>query len=433
MAAKKKTAKKTGAAKINRNSRTPIEDWRVRIRMYRKWLGDCFLLTFRSGDVKKHILIDCGALTGTPQGVQKITEAVEDIRTETGGDLMALVVTHEHWDHISGFLDAIDSFKKFSNIAEVWAAWTEDPNQAIAKERKRQNRLRIDAIQSALSRWNSTGNDDDQQRGGAVAALMDFLPAGGLAAFAESTNKAMQNALSLGAQKLVSPGDTIDVKQVPGLRVHVLAPPKDIKALHKMTGNVGRDMYGVGFSSSQIAATEAFAAAASKISSLRQDAYIPFEPYLGWDQEEWSDKWSALSTSYGKERQRRIDSDWLNSAADLALQIDSYTNNTSLVLAFELPDTREVLLFVGDAQIGSWQSWFEVKFADAELTVGDLLSRTIFYKVGHHGSHNATLKLGGLESMTSSKLVAAIPVDEQFAHLPKGEIRKAGTCQPVLF
>jgi hypothetical protein len=85
-----------------------------------------------------------------------------------------------------------------------------------------------------------------------------------------------------------------------------------------------------------------------------------------------------------------------------------------------LPDSKEVLLFVGDAQVGNWQSWVDVKFADPNISAADLLSRTVFYKVGHHGSRNATLKQGGLEAMTSPKLVAAVPVDEEFAHRPKG-------------
>ena len=41
----------------------------------------------------------------------------------------------------------------------------------------------------------------------------------------------------------------------------------------------------------------------------------------------------------------------------------------------------------------------------------ELLSKTAFYKVGHHGSHNATLKRHGLEMMTSADLTAMIPVD----------------------
>jgi hypothetical protein len=44
-----------------------------------------------------------------------------------------------------------------------------------------------------------------------------------------------------------------------------------------------------------------------------------------------------------------------------------------------------------------------------------LLERAVLYKVGHHGSHNATLRELGLEMMTSDELVAMIPVDQEFA------------------
>ncbi len=40
----------------------------------------------------------------------------------------------------------------------------------------------------------------------------------------------------------------------------------------------------------------------------------------------------------------------------------------------------------------------------------NLLSRVVFYKVGHHGSHNATVTDKGLEAMTHPDLVAFLPV-----------------------
>ena len=49
-----------------------------------------------------------------------------------------------------------------------------------------------------------------------------------------------------------------------------------------------------------------------------------------------------------------------------------------------------------------------------EVTGPDLLKRAIFYKVGHHGSHNATLKAQGLEEMERLR-VAMIPVDHNMA------------------
>ena len=106
--------------------------------------------------------------------------------------------------------------------------------------------------------------------------------------------------------------------------------------------------------------------------------------------------------------------------AELALKLDSDTNNTSLALAFELPD-GQVLLFPGDAQVGNWESWSELSWKDGDRTITgkDLLARTTLYKIGHHGSHNATLREKGLELMVRRDLVALLPVDQDVAHNKK--------------
>ena len=93
------------------------------------------------------------------------------------------------------------------------------------------------------------------------------------------------------------------------------------------------------------------------------------------------------------------------------------------MLAFEIIDSGDVLLFPGDAQAGNWLSWQDLKWeledpksSKKTLVSGpDLLARTVFYKVGHHGSHNATLKAKGLELMTRDDLMAMIPVDHAIA------------------
>jgi hypothetical protein len=414
-------AKKAAAKKPKRPAKKAAAgSWRVRIRMYRKWLGDCFLLSFRNKSTLSHVLIDCGTFWGSPQGKQKIVQAVQSIAAETGGKLDALVVTHEHWDHVSGFSQALDEFKNL-DIGEVWAAWTEDPDQDVAKDKKKQKKLQLAAVSAALRHWSASDNPQDQERGAAVAALMGFQPEGGigpaLAAFSESSNEAMTNALSLGPNQLLEPGTVLEPAFLPGVRVHVLAPPRAAASLRDMTGTPETDMYGgrdtLGASASTGADTAFYLAAAGQIpDSGIADRYAPFDRYLQWDEAAWKARWPLLADSYRSEPHRAIDRDWLNSAAELALQLDSYTNNTSLVLAFELTGTREVLLFVGDAQIGNWLSWAK--------GAKDLLAKTIFYKVGHHGSHNATLKTGGLEAMKSPQLVAAIPVDEDFARKPKG-------------
>jgi len=116
---------------------------------------------------------------------------------------------------------------------------------------------------------------------------------------------------------------------------------------------------------------------------------------------------------------RRIDTDWLAASANLALQLDSATNNTSLVLAIELGDGK-VLLFAADAQVGNWLSWQDLSWTmgGETITGPDLLKRTHLYKTGHHGSHNATLREKGLEMMSELE-IALIPVDHEMA-LKKG-------------
>jgi hypothetical protein len=66
----------------------------------------------------------------------------------------------------------------------------------------------------------------------------------------------------------------------------------------------------------------------------------------------------------------------------LAVALDQAVNGTSLMLTFVVGNLS--LLFPGDAQWGTWKA----VLADPEKR--RLLGKTHFYKVGHHGSHNAT-------------------------------------------
>ena len=76
----------------------------------------------------------------------------------------------------------------------------------------------------------------------------------------------------------------------------------------------------------------------------------------------------------------------------------------------------------GDAEkqaivAGSWLSWRDTqwKLDDETVTGPDLLARNVYYKVGHHGSHNVTLQKKGLELMTSKDLSAFIPTNKHDA------------------
>jgi hypothetical protein len=420
------------------------EGSRVRIRMYRQGIGDGFLLTFYGASEPRAILIDCGVLTGTPNGKDKIRRVAQNVAQslaqETGGKLSALVATHEHWDHVSGFYDAKDIFDPM-NIGEIWVAWTEDLSNPVASALKRQNKFKLQALHMALAHMASFGEPQYQAYGPGISELLGFFggpaDAAGMVGFSEKTSDAMSAVTQRNpAPTYFKPGDLIKRDWLPGVRVYVLGPPLDTAMLKKLQGKAGRETYGLTGADSAFATALAAALAdpdAAPDPSLTGaiDAALPFDRSLQWRDEDKILKnrdFKRLYQEYQSEGEawRRIDQDWLLSAARLGLQLDNATNNTSLVLAFEFTDTGKVLLFPADAQIGSWKSWltlnWKVKESDTEektIDTPDLLRRTVFYKVGHHGSHNATLKEGGLEAMIAPELVAAIPVDQVFANNSK--------------
>ncbi len=80
-----------------------------------------------------------------------------------------------------------------------------------------------------------------------------------------------------------------------------------------------------------------------------------------------------------------------------AKTLDSFLNNQSRGVLFEVAGKK--LLFVGDAQAGNWEHWLYATDSPEKSPSGALspdgtsiLESIDFYKVGHHGSTNATPK-----------------------------------------
>lgn len=404
----------------------------ARIRMFRLGIGDCFLLTFAGEGGERHVLIDCGILQGSPNARARLRAVADSIRETTGNHLDLLVATHEHWDHLAGFLEAADVFDAMK-IDQVWVAWTEDPSDAAAIRLKQDRRLRLEAIHLALAALARSDDDDARTCGQAIADVMGFY--GGpsatatISAFSERTGEAMRKVTERrdgAAPVYCRPGDVRTPWQGSPLKVYVLGPPRDEKFLQDLRGRAATDLYRLSGADDLYATAlrHSLAAARDENGRFMDDRSFPFHPTLLWKTREDIGRdppLSALNRIYNDDASdwRRIDSDWLLSSARLALQLDDATNNTSLVLAFELADGR-VLLFPADAQIGSWRSWLSVAFKPAAagatpVAPRDLLQRTVFYKVGHHGSENATRREDGLEAMTDRRLVVAIPVDQDLA------------------
>lgn len=402
----------------------------VRVRMYRPGLGDCFLLTFQRENRDVNMLIDCGVFLGTSGGADRIREIVQDVDEQSNQKLDVVVATHEHWDHLSGFIYAQEAFETL-NIDQVWLAWTEDPNNPLAQQLQMDREIKFNALQLAMKNLG----DEFGDFGMGLQEVLNFFGESLGAAGGRSTRAAMDfiSAHPSAAIRYCYPGkDPLTIDSLPGVRIYVLGPPEDETLIKRSEPSAGGDevyqLTHLNLANSFFAALPPGPGAEDDKFGQIRDLCFPFDQRFRISLKEARQQ-EFFIQHYGFDvgekdeiGWRRIDADWLSMAGELALALDNDTNNTSLVLAIELVDTGKVMLFPADAQVGNWQSWhsheWELDLANGQtrtITARDLLARTVLYKVGHHGSHNATLRDQGLELMTSQELVAMIPVDEQFA------------------
>ena len=419
------------------------------VRMYRIGHGDCFLIAFASENPERpaYVLIDCGFKPGSPGKLTQPTDAKaigKHIIATTGGFVDVAVVTHEHQDHVNAITP-----KNFPDlkVGKVWFAWTENPEDDVANalRKKFKDRLLglIDTRAGLLGagknddaenvKWYlefELGEDADQFNGKSHAAAAGKDPA-------QSANKVVMKYL-----RDCAPGEPDylyphgKARAVPGAkaaRAFVLGPPRDVDKIDDLDPEGDEDFgHGLG------AAAASSAGGAPKGSPFPRRHAIPLgqavsdSRFGGFFSQHYGDT-AVADAADGQEIPasavwRRMTADDAADAGALALAMNNATNNASLVLAFELSKGGKVLLFVGDAQAGNWRSWSDESFDDdgTTVTAEDLLKRTVLYKVGHHGSHNATLKgkaapgrasLAGMALGThADEFVAMITAVEAWAH-----------------
>jgi beta-lactamase superfamily II metal-dependent hydrolase len=353
------------------------------------------------------ILIDFGVAVATQDAATTMAKVFADVMEASGGSVDVLAVTHEHWDHVSGFQQVPD-FGKLA-VGDVWVAWTEDASDALAKQLRDERAKALSALTASAQALHIAGQPG---RAEAMLAITSQFGAAG-----EKTANAFDIAKRKakdGTPRYWRPTDP--PLHIPGAdaKIYALGPPHDAKRIrqvlpskaHPETYQLALDGSGVfpaGVSSALLDQQDAPPMSSTVTIPVELSRAIPFFQNHYWGSLGETATW------------RKIDTEWLGSADDLALALQSATNNTSLVLAIELAG-GDVMLFAGDAQVGNWLSWQDCKWPQDNPTVAgpDLLKRTIFYKVGHHGSYNATLREKGLEQMANLK-TAVIPVDEMVA------------------
>lgn len=389
----------------------------LKIRMYRVGFGDFFLVTIptRSGD--RYILIDCGVFKGRSGtgDIGSIVEAVEDMYKTTKGKLALVIMTHRHADHIAGFSKA-ERFKDFT-AGMVWMPYWEqfnDPQDSAkafaldsakafgldsAKESAKDSayNLQLDIQQLAENlAIQFRGRDDDTAKE-ALAQLGNATGIEDFNAVATIKRRGGSNAKALDLLKnhLGDNGKKVryyaanDIAELPpeleGLTATILGPPpqkaKPFMALTDLKKGIGQYLDSVTDSENGPKAIQPFP---SEWFAEVKKEYEPQNEKL-----EYPIDYEQVKTF--------VESAQPDMLAAAAGKIETFLNNQSLVVLFEFGGKK--LLFAGDAQAGNWEYWLykmdgpikdPTKAGDLVEASKELLQTIDFYKVGHHGSTNAT-------------------------------------------
>lgn len=383
----------------------------LRVRMYRVGFGDFFLLTVPGGKTPQHILIDCGVTPGTTHkgDIGTIKDAVADMAKETNNKLALIIVTHRHMDHIIGFSRCADLFKEFT-VDAVWMSyWESEYDQQATKLQAELSALALD-VQSHLALSakhdeetedmlgmlrNATGVDPDEMMLGVVGSTTPTKPGKG-----GGSNAASLALLKTGfgvKPEYYTKGDTPKLPKglvQAGLSAEILGPPpSDAMTFMKLT-----DLKkGVG----QYLGTDADASGATskKFDPFGEAWHATADDYPPSAFREWAPRkqgaWSDYSVRHPAELEAAVNAAQPSMLLTAVKALDSFLNNQSLVVLFTFEGKK--LLFVGDAQAGNWEYWMYGGTPQKAPSIDDIakegktiLGHLDFYKVGHHGSTNAT-------------------------------------------
>jgi beta-lactamase superfamily II metal-dependent hydrolase len=393
------------------------------IRMYKTGTGDCFVLKFfHKEESIFNMMIDGGTWSGSKE---KLTPYIKNLKSFVGNKLDVLVITHEHKDHVHLFDVCIDLFTQDFEIDEIWMAWCEEDGSDEVEQWKKDFGQKKKALADASRLINNAIVNQEFEKQfknsfGAAEAMSLYENISesllGLSAlhFKSDTNQnylggleGLENIKNLIANnniRYLKQGESIRHEKLQGVKFHVLGPPNTYEEIKKLKGRKGTD--DTYEHNKVLEKSDSFSMAVSNLGSISNEGI--FDAKYVSKSDEIKNYYNSENTQW-----RGINLDWLISGAtNLALRLDKGINNLSLVLAMEFEDTKKVMLFPGDAEFGSWESWHKIDWKDyPDNFTEDLLSRVVFYKVAHHLSHNGTAKAKGLELMTSKNMVSMATLD----------------------
>jgi hypothetical protein len=349
----------------------------VRIRSYNVGFGDCFLVTFQYASRARNVLIDFGSTKLAAQGpAGGMLEIAEKIGEDCDGKLEMVVATHRHADHISGFAGKPGEAIAALEPELVVQPWTEHPDldpeaSAPASGSRDGSRAAAHAMSTRLSAMQAFAE-------AALAAVPRLEASSGVSRtvaeqvrFLGETNlknaEAVRNLATMGKRHAyVSFGDKLPIgRLLPEVDVEVLGPPtlEQAPAIARQAHSDEDEFWHL-----TARQREATGRRAGRLfPDARTARRIPQEA-----------RWVIP----------RIDQMHAEEMLALVRILDGVLNNTSVILMFEAGGVP--LLFPGDAQLENWS--YALRDCDEAATIRKRLAEARFYKVGHHGSLNATPK-----------------------------------------
>ena len=375
------------------------------IRMYNVGFGDSFLISFPAKDRPRKVLIDCGVhFSGKNPEVKfedVIGQIISDVKEKNSYKIDIVIATHRHQDHVSGFEDPRwDDVE----VEQVWMPWTEDyrdPEAAkILKKQSSTAKKLNDALSLILENPTKFGlNTKNKKR---VQEIKDFSENSLKNAKAMNTlhngfkGKSNIERLYLPYKKRES--NIVKSDLLPGVKAYIIGPSRDPEVIRDMEPLPSEHWFGM----------------INDIGANKNQILQPFN--AGWSIE--ADSFDPNNSVLSKSEKDQINNIGEGTELGIAVRLEKAVNGTSLMIMFQMGDAY--LLFPGDAQNGTWQSALK----DEEWR--DLLTKTNFYKVGHHGSHNATPKefVNDVLQSNCRAMTSVYPVKE-WKYIPKTELMKA--------
>jgi hypothetical protein len=365
------------------------------LHAYQVGFGDCFLLSWHyASGVDRNILIDFGS-TGLPAKVPKnqMLLIAQDIATTCSNKLDAVVLTHRHRDHMSGFETRANG-KGPGDIIRglkpeiVVQPWTEDPKakrdatqptEAPADNFSLIRSLRAQrvAVQNVLAEAQvlMAARSIDRDK----LALQSVVAEGMEGILNRSAVENLQTMAPANRHRYVFHGSASGLGALlPGVTVTVLGPPtlKQTETIRKQTATQATEFWMIQALDAafwQMQARNAKYVGGGGARRSRAAEPLPHGNVL-----------RGPLPFYARWFVPRVRAVRANELLGIVRVLDTAMNNTSVILLFEVGSAK--LLFPGDAQFENW---------NFTLTKPELMTRlagVTMYKVGHHGSRNATPK-----------------------------------------